>query len=212
MPPPGEEIANAVTHGCGALMSAAGLAAMIVIAAGRGEDRGAAIAACAVYGSSLLLLYLASTLYHAVTNDRAKRVLRILDHAAIYLLIAGTYTPFTLLALRGPWGWTLFGVIWTMAGAGIVLKCFHTGRWQMVSTGVYVLMGWLGLVAIRPLLAALPWHAVLWLLAGGVFYTTGVPFFASRRRYAHSVWHVFVLAGSFCHFITVCAYLLPRAA
>ena len=209
---PGEEIANTVTHGLGALLSLAGLIAMIVIASGRAQGKAAAVASCAVYGASLLLLYLFSTLYHAVTHRGAKRIFRILDHSAIYLLIAGTYTPFTLLALHGTWGWTLFGVIWTLAAAGIAVKCLHTGRWQILSTSLYVLMGWLGLVALRPLLAVLPWHAVLWLLAGGIFYTTGVAFFASRRPYAHSVWHVFVLAGSICHFITVWAYLLPHTA
>lgn len=208
----GEEIANSVTHGVGALLSIASLAAMIVIAAGRPQGRGAAIAACAVYGASLLLLYLCSTLYHAITNRRAKRIFRILDHASIYLLIAGTYTPFTLLTLRGPWGWVLFGVIWTLAVAGVIVKCFHTGRMQILSTSLYVLMGWFGVVALRPLLAALPWHAVLWLLAGGVFYTAGVAFFASRWRYAHSIWHLFVLAGSICHFVSICAYVLPRSA
>jgi hemolysin III len=169
------------------------------------------VVTCAVYGITLILLYLASTLYHALTNGTAKRVFRILDHASIYLLIAGTYTPFTLLALRGAWGWTLFGLVWGLAVAGIVFKCFLTGRLHALSTAVYLLMGWIAVIAIRPLMAALSTPALLWLLAGGLAYTFGVVFFASSRKYAHALWHLFVLAGSVCHFIAVYRYLLPHA-
>ena len=205
----GEEIANSVTHGVGAALSVAGLVVLVVIAALRGTAL--QVLACAVYGATLVLLYLSSTLYHALTNGRAKRVFRILDHASIYLLIAGTYTPFTLVALRGAWGWSLFGVVWALAVAGVVLKCFFTGRFHALSTTVYVLMGWLAVVAIRPLLGAIPWPGFLWLLAGGLLYTLGVVFFASRRRYAHAVWHLFVLAGSACHFLAVYRYILSRS-
>ena len=204
----GEEVANSITHGVGAALSVAGLVVMVVIAALRGTS--ALVVACAVYGASLVLLYLSSTLYHALTNGRVKRVFRILDHASIYVLIAGTYTPFTLVTLRGVWGWALFGIVWTLAVMGIVFKCFFTGRLHVLSTTVYVVMGWIAVVAIRPLLQALPWPGFLWLLAGGVFYTLGVGFFAWRRKYAHTIWHLFVLAGSVCHFSVVYQYVLSR--
>lgn len=204
----GEEVANSITHGVGAALSVAGLVVMVVIAALRGTS--AHVVACAVYGASLVLLYLSSTLYHALTNGRVKRVFRILDHASIYVLIAGTYTPFTLVTLRGVWGWALFGIVWTLAVMGIVFKCFFTGRLHVLSTTVYVVMGWIAVVAIRPLLQALPWPGFLWLLAGGVFYTLGVAFFACRRKYAHTIWHLFVLAGSVCHFSVVYQYVLSR--
>jgi len=196
-----EEIANSITHGIGAVLSVAGLAAMVVIAARRGTAW--EITACAVYGASLVLLYLCSTLYHALTHPGAKRVFRILDHASIYLLIAGTYTPFTLVTLRGGWGWSLFGVVWGLAVAGIVFKCFLTGRWQVLSTGVYVAMGWMALIAIRPLIHAMTFQGLAWLVAGGVLYTAGVAFFAWNRKYAHAIWHLFVLGGSVCHFVAV---------
>jgi len=196
-----EEIANSITHGIGAVLSVAGLAAMVVIAARRGTAW--EITACAVYGASLVLLYLCSTLYHALAHPGAKRVFRILDHASIYLLIAGTYTPFTLVTLRGGWGWSLFGVVWGLAVAGIVFKCFLTGRWQVLSTGVYVAMGWMALIAIRPLIHAMTFQGLAWLVAGGVLYTAGVAFFAWNRKYAHAIWHLFVLGGSVCHFVAV---------
>jgi hemolysin III len=204
----GEEIANSITHGVGAALSVAGLVLMVVLAALRGT--GTQVVACAVYGSSLVLLYLSSTLYHALTNRRAKQVFRILDHASIYLLIAGTYTPFTLVTLRGAWGWALFSAVWTLAVLGIVFKCFLTGRHHILSTTVYILMGWIAVVVIRPLLQALPWPGFLFLLAGGLFYTLGVVFFALRHKYAHAVWHLFVLAGSVCHFVAVYWYVLPH--
>jgi hemolysin III len=203
----GEEIANSITHGVGAALSVAGLVAVVAAAAWRGT--GSHVVACAVYGASLVLLYLSSTLYHALTNGRAKRVFRVLDHASIYLLIAGTYTPFTLVTLRGVWGWTLFGIVWTMAAMGIVFKCFFTGRLHALSTAAYVLMGWVAVVAIRPLWQALPWQGFLLVLAGGVLYTSGVIFFAGRWKYSHAVWHLFVLAGSVCHFQAVYQYVLP---
>ena len=196
----GEEIANSITHGVGAALSVAGL--VMVVAAALHRTAGHVLA-CAIYGGSLVLLYLCSTLYHALTNPRAKRVFRVLDHASIYILIAGTYTPVTLVVLRGAWGWTLFGVIWALAVAGVVFKCFFTGRLNFLSTAIYVLMGWLAVVAIRPLLAALSWTGFLWLAAGGIAYPSGVLFFASRWKYSHTVWHLFVLAGSICHFVAV---------
>ena len=206
---PGEEIANSITHGVGAALSVAGLVVMVVVAALRGTSWH--VVACAVYGASLVLLYLCSTLYHGLANGRAKRLFQILDHSSIYFLIAGTYTPFTLVTLRGAWGWAMFGVIWTLAVVGIVFKCFFIGQWRVLSTTVYVLMGWFAVVAMRPLLQALPWQGFLWLLAGGLFYTVGVVFFAWRQRYSHTIWHLFVLAGSGCHFFAVYRFVLFQA-
>lgn len=204
----GEEIANSVIHGLGAALSLAGLVAMILVAISRGT--GADVAACAVYGTSLVLLYLSSTLYHALSNARAKRVFRILDHASIYLLIAGTYTPFTLITLWGARGWWLFAVVWALAVTGIVFKCFFTGRFHVFSTIVYILMGWVAVSVIQPLYQILPLPGFALLLGGGVLYTLGVAFFGSLWKFSHAVWHVFVLAGSVCHFLSVYWYVLPR--
>ena len=201
----GEEIANSITHGIGAALSIAGLVALLAVAA---LHRPAwQIAACATYGASLVLLYTSSTIYHALANNRAKRVFKILDHSSIYLLIAGTYTPFTLITLRGPWGWTLFAVVWGLCVCGVVFKSLWIGRLKVASTVVYLLMGWCVVVAIRPLLAALPWTGFMWMLAGGLCYTAGVAFYANSRRFAHSIWHLFVMAGSVCHYWAVFHYV-----
>lgn len=197
-----EELANALTHGLGTVAAAAGGAVLIVFAALRGDSwqLGGAI----VFGASLLLMYLASTLYHAVPHPAAKRRLKVLDHCAIFLLIAGTYTPFTLVGLRGVWGWSLFGSVWALAAAGIVFKLFFTGRFRALSTAIYVAMGWIALVAIGPMLQRLPGGTLGWLLAGGLAYTAGTAFYHARRLpYAHAIWHLFVLAGSACHFAAV---------
>ncbi len=200
----GEEIANSISHGAAFL---AALAAIPVLVVGAVRHGGGAIVGAAIFGASMALLYLASTLYHALAPNRAKRVFQILDHGAIYLLIAGTYTPFTLGVLRGPWGWTLFGLIWGLAIAGIVLKAVGGIRRPRLSTGFYVAMGWLILIAVRPLWDAMPAWGLFWLAAGGVAYTAGVGFYAAQRmRYAHAVWHLFVLAGTACHFIAVLRY------
>src|ERR1035437_6813006 len=176
----GEEIANSITHGIGAALSIAGLVAIVAVAA---LDRSAwRIVACAIYGTSLVLLYTSSTLYHALANNRAKRVFKILDHSSIYLLIAGTYTPFPLITLRGPWGWTLFGVIWGLCVCGVVFKSLWIDRLKSASTVVYVLMGWCAVFAIRPLLAALHWTGFMWLLAGGLCYTDGGGVYADFTR------------------------------
>ncbi len=206
----GEEIANSVSHGIGALLSVGALVVLVVAASMRGTA--SHIVSCAIFGASLVLLYLSSTIYHALTAPRAKRVFQILDHASIYILIAGTYTPFALVTLRGGWGWSLFGVVWGLAVTGTVFKCFGPGKWPWLSTAVYVLMGWTAVVALRPLVAALGWTGFVWLLAGGIFYTSGVAFYALRRGYAHAVWHLFVLAGSLCHFVAVYRYVIPRAS
>lgn len=203
----GEEIANSVTHGAGLLASIVGLVVMLVAAVTRGDAW--VIVACAVYGTTLVLLYLASTLYHALALTRARGVMRRLDHAAIYLLIAGTYTPFVLVSLRGPWGWTLFGISWGLALLGITAKAVLGPRWPIVSTTVYILMGWLVLVAVGPLLQHVPGGAIAWLVAGGLSYTGGVVFYAwERMRYSHAIWHLFVMAGSVCHFVAVMRYVV----
>jgi hemolysin III len=199
----GEEIANSVSHGVGFLAAVALLPILVINAL---SDGAAAVVGAAVFGATMALLYLTSTLYHAMAPSRAKRVFQILDHSAIYLLIAGTYTPFTLGVLRGPWGWTLFGVIWGLAAIGIFLKSVRGIRYPRLSTAVYLAMGWLVVVALKPLLVNVPATGMFWLVAGGVAYTTGVGFYAARRRYAHFVWHLFVLAGTSCHFVAVLRY------
>ena len=202
----GEEIANSVSHGAGFLASVAALP-LLVMADARRHDVWQVVAG-AVYASTLILLYGASTLYHAVpARSYARQVLRVVDHGAIYLLIAGTYTPFALGALRGPWGWSLLGTIWALALAGIALKAGLGFRYPRLSTAVYLLMGWLVVIAIRPLAAAVGPVGLTWLLAGGVSYTVGVLFYARpRMRYAHLMWHLFVLGGSACHLVAVAGY------
>jgi hemolysin III len=200
----GEEIANSVSHGVGFLAAAATIPVLVI---GALNDGAAAIVGAAIFGSTMALLYLTSAVYHAVAPSRAKRVFQILDHAAIYLLIAGTYTPFTLGVLRGPWGWALFGLIWGLAVIGIVLKSIRGIRYPRLSTAVYLAMGWLVLVAAKPLFTNVPAWGLFWLTVGGVAYTAGVAFYAARRmRYAHFVWHLFVLAGTACHFVAVLRY------
>jgi hemolysin III len=202
----GEEIANAVSHGMGLLISLAAIP-LLVVAASRRHD-GWQVAAVAIYGTTLALLYGASTLYHAIpASSRAKAVLRLLDHGAIYLLIAGTYTPFALGALRGPWGWSILACIWILAAAGVALKVGVGFRYERLSTAVYLLMGWLVVVALRPLATAVGIGGLAWLLAGGISYTAGVLFYARPRlRYGHFVWHLFVLGGSACHLVAVAVY------
>jgi hemolysin III len=206
-----EEIANSVTHGIGLVLSVAGFAVLLVLAILRGTAWH--IVACSIYGASLICLYAASTLYHAALSARLKRGLKIFDHSAIYLLIAGTYTPFLLLNLRGPWGWSLFGVVWGLAFAGVLLKLWFVGHFGRVSTGAYVAMGWLVIVAAKPVIAHVPSATLVWLVAGGLLYSAGVVFYAWKRLpYNHAVWHLFVLAGSTCHYFAVLrSVLLLRA-
>ncbi len=206
----GEEIANSVTHGVGALASIAALPILVVVAVSRGDPW--QVVGGAIFGATLIMLYVASTLYHALPHPRAKRVFRVLDHSAIYLLIAGTYTPFALGALRGPWGWALLGAVWTLAALGITAKATLGFRFPRLSTAVYVAMGWLALIAAQPLLAHVGVAGLMWLLAGGLCYTAGVVFFAwERLRYGHMVWHLFVAAGSVCHFFAVLWYAGARS-
>ena len=205
-----EEIASALTHGFGAVAALAGGVAMISLTALRGD--GWQLAAAIVFSASMLLLYIASTLYHAIPHPRAKSALKVLDHCAIYLLIAGTYTPFTLIGLRGDVGQRLFIAIWSLAALGIVFKLFVTGRFKLFSTLVYVAMGWLVLIAIKPVMAALDASTFGWLLAGGIAYTLGTVFYhRPSMRWSHAVWHLFVILGSVCHYIAVMSQVLARA-
>ena len=205
----GEEIANSLTHGLGLALSITGLGVLLTFAAMHGNAW--MVVGCAVFGASLVLLYGASTLYHALRAPRPKRWWRVLDHGAIFLLIAGTYTPFMLVNLRGPWGWSLFGVVWALAVVGIALKLFLTGRFRVLSTLIYLFMGWLVLIAFKPLVAALPHGSLKLLVAGGAAYSAGTVFFMWKRLpYHHAVWHLFVLAGSVCHFFAVLGSVAPR--
>lgn len=207
-----EELANSLTHGVGLTLSVAGFLVLVVLAAMRGSAW--RIVGCVVYGITLICLYAASTLYHSTRSRRLKRILKVCDHSAIYLLIAGTYTPFLLVNLRRSWGWSLFGVIWGLAMAGILFKVWFVEHLSVLSTVVYILMGWLALLAIKPMLLAVPLGGILWLLAGGVLYTVGVVFFACKKvPYNHAIWHGFVLAGSTCHYFAVlCSVIFPVKA
>jgi hemolysin III len=201
----GEEIANAVSHGVGLLLAMVGVLILVSVNVQRGGA--AQTAGASIFGATMVLAYLSSTLYHALPRSRAKRVFRILDHGAIFLLIAGTYTPFTLGPLRGSRGWMLLGLVWVLALAGVVFKAVGRLRSPKLSTSLYIAMGWLVIVAIEPLWRNLPAAGFLWLLAGGIAYTTGVAFFAPKGiRYGHLVWHLFVVAGSACHFAAVLWY------
>lgn len=204
-----EECANALTHGTGAVLALAALVVMVVVAALHGSAR--AVVGASLFGTALLLMYLFSTIYHALHPGRAKRVMRVMDHGAIYLLIAGTYTPFCLVTLRGAWGWSLFGVIWGLALLGITLKAVAGFAWEKSSLVLYALMGWLVLIAAVPLVRSLPGPGLAWLLAGGAFYTGGIAFYAlDARKYFHAWWHLCVLAGSACHVASVTGWVLVR--
>jgi hemolysin III len=195
----GEEIANAITHGTGVGLSIAALVILVVFAAKLSDAW--KVVSFSIYGATMITLYLASTLYHSFPQPKIKRFFRILDHSSIFLLIAGTYTPITIGTMRGGWGWTLFGIIWGLAILGINLKIFALSKLKFVSIAVYILMGWMVLIAIKPLLSAAPASFLLWMLYGGLCYTLGVGFYAAKRMpYHHGIWHLFVLGGSVCHF------------
>lgn len=202
----GEEVANSVSHGAAFVAALVATPLLISVAVRRGDT--ADVVGASVFGAAMLLLYLTSTLYHAMPRNRAKAVFRILDHSAIYVLIAGSYTPFTLGVLRGAWGWTMFGIVWSIALAGILLKAIGGVRYPRLSTGLYLAMGWCALIAIEPLWRLVPGWGLFWLFAGGVAYSLGVVFFATdeRIRYNHFKWHLFVIAGTACHFIAVAGY------
>lgn len=206
----GEEIANAITHGIGALLSIVALVLLIIVAAVWGN--GWHLASAIVYGVTMFLLYMASTLYHAITHKGARRVFKVIDHAGIYLLIAGTYTPFTLVTIREDGGWWLFAVVWILAAAGISLEAFWVNRPKWVSAVVYLSMGWLAIFVVKPLMANLEPTGVWLLIGGGLAYTVGTVFYVLKRvKFMHAVWHLWVLAGSALHFLSVMFYVFPRA-
>ncbi len=203
-----EEIFNSITHGTGALMSLAGLVLLIVFASLYGEARH--IVSCAIFGVSLVLLYTASTLYHSFRKPNVKFVFKIIDHSCIYILIAGTYTPFMLVAVRGVLGWTIFGIVWGMTVLGILFKSFFIHRFKIFSTLAYIAMGWIAIFAIKPIFQNLSEGAIFWLIAGGLAYTVGTIFYAWKKLpFNHAIWHSFVLAGSICHFVAVLFYVIP---
>jgi len=204
----GDILANAITHGIGAILAIIGAVYLIVV-----STQGSAwdIVSCSIFATTLVLVYLCSTLYHSLVRTRARHVFHVLDHSSIYLLIAGTYTPFTLISLRGPVGWTVFGVEWTLAIAGVIFKSFAVGRFEVASALVYLFQGWFVVFAVSPLYHAIGWHGMFWLGMGGLAYTFGIVFFAlDRLRYFHALWHVFVLAGSVAHYIAILFYVLPQ--
>ncbi len=205
---PAEEAANAVTHGLGALFGMVAVVLLAVFSALCGDAWH--VLSCTIYGITLVLLYTASTLYHSLRNARLKRAMKVVDHASIFLLIAGTYTPFLLVPLRGPWGWTFFGLVWGIALAGIVLKLFWTGRFRLLSTLMYLAMGWIVVFAFKPLVRNLPSGALALLVAGGLLYTLGTVFYLWKKLpFGHAVWHGFVLAASICHFFCIFLYIIP---
>lgn len=203
-----EEVFHAITHGIGALLAIAGLVLLVVFAALKGNAWH--VVSCAIYGGTLVILYLNSTLYHSLAKTKAEKVFQILDHSSIYLLIAGTYTPFTLITLRGPLGWTIFGIIWGLAVLGVVFKVFSAGRLKLLSTFIYLLMGWLIVFALGRILKTLPGGGVAFLIIGGVLYTLGTIFYIFKKiPYFHFVWHLFVLAASIMHFFAIFFYVIP---
>jgi hemolysin III len=207
----GEEIANSLTHGFGIVLSIVGLAILVVSASSSGDV--CHVVSCAIFGATLVLLYTASTLYHGIQQTRVKATMRVLDHSAIFLLIAGTYTPFTLVNLRGPWGWSLFGLIWGLALLGVLFQVTLLRRWVGLSIVLYVGMGWAVIVAMKPLLQTVAPQGLVLLLLGGLSYTGGIVFYLWHRLpYHHAVWHLFVLAGSVFHFFAILFYVAPIRA
>lgn len=206
----GEEIANAITHGLGLVLAIIGMVVLVYKATTQGDMLH--IVSGSIFGATLVILYAASTLYHSVQTPRVKRWLRVFDHTAIYLLIAGTYTPFTLVSLQSSnWGWSLFAVVWGLALVGILYKLLAFGRFKKLSLGLYLGMGWLAVVAVKPLWDTLPPAALALMAAGGLAYTFGVIFYVLQKRYFHSVWHVFVMGGSTCHYLAVLLFVVPSA-
>ena len=205
---PKEEKLNVISHGIGLGLSIAALVLLVVYSSLYGSSWH--IVSFSIYGASLILLYAASTFYHSTQNPKLRQKLNVFDHAAIYVLIAGTYTPFTLVVLKGGVGWTIFGVSWGLAIFGVIFKLFYTGKYDKISTLAYVLMGWLIILAIKPLVNNLPIEGLLWLLSGGIFYTVGAVLYSIKSiKYNHAIFHIFVLLGSFSHFVAVFFYVLP---
>jgi hemolysin III len=201
-----EEIANSITHGIGAALSIAALSILVILASGYGDTM--RIVSLSIYGATLILLYLSSTLYHSFPRGRIKQFFRFLDHSSIYLLIAGSYTPILLVSLRGIWGWTIFAIVWAMAIGGIVTKIFLTDKSGILSVLFYIAMGWILVLAIKPILETVPWNLFIWLLIGGLSYTFGIIFYAMEKMpYNHAIWHLFVLGGSVSHFFGMFFYI-----
>jgi len=201
-----QEIANSITHGIGAMLSVAGLVILLIIAGTKGDIW--RIISFSIYGTTLILLYLSSSIYHGLSNVRIKNIFQILDHSAIYLLIAGSYTPLTLISLRGPWGWTLFGLVWGIALIGILMKAFFFNKTQVISMILYIIMGWLIVIAIKPLIETIPRGMLLWIIVGGISYSVGIIFYLVQKiPYHHTIWHLFVLGGSITHFLGILFYL-----
>ncbi len=208
--PPFEEKLNVISHAFGFALSIFGLILLIIRAYEYGNVLH--LVSFSIFGASMILLYAASTLYHSAKQPLLRYRLNILDHASIYILIAGTYTPFALITLNGIVGWVIFGVVWSMALAGVILKLFYTGKYNLLSTSMYVLMGWIIVFAIKPLLNNLDLPGLLWLFAGGISYTLGAVFFSiDKIRFNHAIFHLFVLLGSFCHYISIYLYVLPES-
>lgn len=203
------EILNSVTHGIGVLLSIAALVLLIVFAAIHEGDAWQFVS-FSIYGASLITLYMASTLYHAIQRKKTKRFFNVFDHASIFILIAGTYTPFCLVPLRGPWGWTLFGIIWGLAIAGVIFKLFfYTDKLRVISAILYIGMGWIIIIALKPLIQNVPAGSLYWLLAGALSYCFGVIFYLRRQnRFNHVIWHLFVLGGSISHFFAIFSFLI----
>ena len=203
-----EEIANSLTHGIGFLLSIAGLVILVVSAKSYGDPW--RVVSCSIYGGSLIILYGSSTLYHSFLSGRKNYIFKIIDHSAIYLLIAGSYTPFMLVSLRGAWGWSLFGIIWGLALAGIMFKMFFVNRFLVLSTASYLAVGWFALIAIYPIVKKVPPGGIGWLVIGGILYSLGILFhFWGKLPFRHAIWHLFVLGGSICHYFAVLFYVLP---
>ncbi len=206
---PAEERMNVLTHAAGAVISVAASLMLLILAGATGDPR--RIVTVAIFGASLVLLYSASACYHACRDETRRRRCKSIDHAAIYVLIAGTYTPFLLVLVRGGWGWSLFVALWGLALCGVIFKFRFAGRFKIASTLVYIAMGWIGMIAIRPISAAVPASAIHLLIAGGVAYTSGVVFYLwDRLRFHHAIWHLFVIAGSTLHFVAVLKYVVPE--
>ncbi|MGC8545546.1 MAG: PAQR family membrane homeostasis protein TrhA [Athalassotoga sp.] len=207
----GEEIANAVTHGIGTLLAIAALVVLVIFSTIYGDMW--YIVSLTIYGSSLVILYTMSTIYHALPRGKTKDIFEIFDHSSIFLLIAGTYTPFELITLRGPVGWTLFGITWGMAVIGILFKVFFVKKFVILSTLIYIIMGWMIVFAIKPLFEKLPIDGIILLIIGGIFYTLGTIFYIRRKmKYHHAIWHLFVIGGSAMHFFAILFYILPLAS
>ena len=204
-----EEIASSITHGIGVALAVAALVILVVFASIQGNPW--KIVSFSIYGTSMVILYLASTFYHAFQKPKVKNVFKIFDHASIYILIAGTYTPFTLVTIRGGWGWSIFGIIWGLAIIGIVFKSFFIQRFKLISTLLYVLMGWFIVIAMKEIVSNLDTMGLIWLIIGGVSYTGGVFFYLNDKiKFNHAIWHLFVLGGSICHFFAILFHVLPK--